>query len=84
MKMITGCKGFIGSHFQDKEEKYIGIEQFNAVHIIENLPLWNEIDEIIDSAMKLFFLTESKTRSDINWGKVIDMTHFEISAQNQA
>ena len=47
MKMITGCKGFIGSHFQDKEEKYIGVEQFNAVHMIENLPIWNEIDEII-------------------------------------
>ena len=47
MKMITGCNGFIGSHFAQKEEKYIGVEAFNAVHMIEHFPNWDDIDEII-------------------------------------
>ena len=47
MKMITGCNGFIGSHFAKKEEKYIGVEAFNAVHMIEHFPNWGDIDEII-------------------------------------
>ena len=47
MKMITGCNGFIGSHFAEKEEKYIGVEAFNAVHMIEHFPNWDDIDEII-------------------------------------
>ncbi len=47
MKMITGCNGFIGSHFKEREEKYIGVEAFNAVHMIENFPKWDDIDEII-------------------------------------
>jgi hypothetical protein len=34
--------------------------------------------------MKLFFLTESYSRSDIHWGKVIDMTNFEVEAQQKA
>ena len=38
MKMITGCNGFIGSHFAKKEEKHIGVEAFNAVHMIEHFP----------------------------------------------
>ena len=47
MKLITGCNGFIGSHFREREEKYIGVEIFNAVHMIENFPNWDDIDEII-------------------------------------
>ncbi len=47
MKMITGCNGFIGSYFKNLEKKYIGIEQNTAMHMIDNFPMWEDIDEII-------------------------------------
>ncbi len=61
MKMITGCNGFIGSHIASKYEKHIGVEIGNAVHMIDNFPNWEDIDEIIHMGA-----ISSTTETDIN------------------
>tara|TARA_Y100000385_G_scaffold291811_1_gene372626 strand:- start:1067 stop:1888 length:822 start_codon:yes stop_codon:yes gene_type:complete len=47
MKIITGHDGFIGSHFARRHPKYIGLEHYNAVALIENFNKWEDIEEII-------------------------------------
>jgi ADP-L-glycero-D-manno-heptose 6-epimerase len=47
MKIITGCNGFVGKHFADKEDKFIGMEQWNCFQLLDNFPKWDSITEII-------------------------------------
>ena len=48
MKILTGFNGFIGKKFADKlGQDYIGIEQQNCFQLIDNLPIWDKVDEII-------------------------------------
>jgi len=48
MKILTGCNGFIGKKFADQlDGKYIGFEMGNAFQLLDNLPVWDDIDEII-------------------------------------
>ena len=48
MKILTGFNGFIGKKFADKLGRdYIGIEQKNCFQLIDSLPIWDKITEII-------------------------------------
>ena len=47
MKIITGCNGFIGKKFAEQDEKYIGMEYWNCFQLLDNLPVWDRITEII-------------------------------------
>lgn len=47
MKVITGCNGFIGKKFVEQNEKHIGMEQWNCFQLLDNLPMWDKITEII-------------------------------------
>ena len=46
-KLITGCNGFIGKKFADKHRPFIGIEDYNAMAMLDNFTGWGDIDEII-------------------------------------
>ena len=49
MKILTGCNGFIGKKFADQlDGKFIGFEMGNAFQLLDNLPVWDDIDEIIN------------------------------------
>ena len=61
MKMITGCAGFIGSHFAQKYEQHLGVEQHNAIHILERFGRWQDVDEIIHMGA-----ISSTTEKDLN------------------
>lgn len=61
MKMITGCAGFIGSHFAKKYEQNLGVEQHNAIHILERFNRWQDVDEIIHMGA-----ISSTTEKDLN------------------
>tara|TARA_A200000113_G_C8808425_1_gene336410 strand:- start:173 stop:994 length:822 start_codon:yes stop_codon:yes gene_type:complete len=61
MKMITGSAGFIGSHFAKQYEQYLGVEQHNAIHILERFTRWQDIDEIIHMGA-----ISSTTETDLN------------------
>ena len=72
MKILTGFNGFIGKKFADKLGKdYIGIEQQNCFQLIDNLPIWDQVDEIIHMGA-----ISSTTETDI--GK-ITIYNTEIS-----
>ena len=73
MKILTGFNGFIGKKFADKLGKdYIGIEQQNCFQLIDNLPIWDQVDEIIHMGA-----ISSTTETDI--GKItIYNTEFSI------
>jgi len=47
MKIITGCNGFIGKKFAEQDEKFIGMEYWNCFQLLDNLPVWDRITEII-------------------------------------
>ena len=61
MKMITGSAGFIGSHFAKQHEEYFGVEQHNAMSILERFTRWQDIDEIIHMGA-----ISSTTETDLN------------------
>tara|TARA_B100000902_G_scaffold152262_1_gene148811 strand:+ start:1048 stop:1872 length:825 start_codon:yes stop_codon:yes gene_type:complete len=48
MKILTGCNGFIGKKFADQmDEKFIGMEMGNCFQLLDNMPVWDQVDEII-------------------------------------
>jgi len=61
MKMITGSAGFIGSHFAKQYEQHLGVEQHNAIHILERFGRWQDVDEIIHMGA-----ISSTTETDLN------------------
>lgn len=61
MKLITGCNGFIGSHFTKRYPNFLGVEQHNANHILEMFRKWEDVDEIIHMGA-----ISSTTETDLN------------------
>jgi|TARA_B100001250_G_scaffold133220_1_gene113875 ADP-L-glycero-D-manno-heptose 6-epimerase len=73
MKILTGCNGFIGKKFADQmDAKFIGFEMGNCFQLLDNLPVWDQVDEIIHMGA-----ISSTTETDI--GKItIYNTEFSI------
>lgn len=59
--MITGVNGFIGSHFAKQYKNYLGVEQSNALAIIERFNRWEDLHEIIHMGA-----ISSTTETDLN------------------
>lgn len=82
MKLITGCAGFIGSHFAKKYETNIGLEKHNVVHMLDMFKRWDDVDEIIHMGA-----ISSTTETDVNklhfYNVELTIKLFEIAIENQ-
>lgn len=82
MKLITGCAGFIGSHFAEKYQQYIGLEKHNVVHMLDMFKKWDDVDEIIHMGA-----ISSTTETDLNklhfYNVELTIKLFEIAIHHQ-